>query len=230
MGARAPFLLPFLSYKSVSSIYTPDTHKNNHYSRMPEENENTNRRIGYARVSTASQELNLQLDALKLAGIPDNLIFIDKVSGAKTERPGLTACMNELQAGDTLIIWRLDRLGRSLKHLIEIVEELKGRGVGFRSINDGGIDTTTASGEMVFNIFATLAQFERRLIQERTQAGLKAARARGKNGGRPKIPASDPRVQMAKKMSKNLSISVGEICSTLKISRASYYRFLKIGV
>jgi len=159
---------------------------------MPEENENTNRRIGYARVSTASQELNLQLDALKLAGIPDNLIFIDKVSGAKTERPGLTACMNELQAGDTLIIWRLDRLGRSLKHLIEIVEELKGRGVGFRSINDGGIDTTTASGEMVFNIFATLAQFERRLIQERTQAGLKAARARGKNGGRPKNPGKRP--------------------------------------
>lgn len=189
----------------------------------------TGRLIGYARVSTSGQELNLQLDALKHAGIPDKLIFIDKVSGTKTERPGLAACMMELHAGDTLVIWRLDRLGRSLKHLIEIVEDMKGRGVGFRSINDGGIDTTTASGEMVFNIFATLAQFERRLIQERTQAGLKAARARGKKGGRPKISANDPKVQMARKMSKNLSISVGEICSTLKISRASYYRFLKIG-
>lgn len=124
--------------------------------------------------------------------------------------------------------FRRDRLGRSLKHLIEIVDELKGRGVDFCLISDGGIDTTTASGEMVFNIFATLAQFERRLIQERTQAGLNAARARGKNGGRPKISPNNPKVQMAKKMSKNLSISVGEICSTLKISRASYYRFLKI--
>lgn len=119
-----------------------------------------------------------------------------------------------------------DRLDLSLKHLIEIVEDLKGRGVGFRSISDGGIDTTTASGEMVFNIFATLAQFERRLIQERTQVGLKAARARGKKGGRPKISPNDPKVQMAKKMSKNLNISVGEICSTLKISRATYYRYI----
>ena len=189
----------------------------------------TGRLIGYARVSTSGQELNLQLDALKHAGIPDKLIFIDKASGSKSERPGLIACMKELKSGDTLVIWRLDRLGRSLKHLIEIVEELKGRGVGFRSISDGGIDTATASGEMVFNIFATLAQFERRLIQERTQAGLKAARSRGKKGGRPKISTNDPKVQMARKMSKNHSISVAEICSTLKISRATYYRFLNIG-
>ena len=107
--------------------------------------------------------------------------------------------MKELKKGDTLIIWRLDRLGRSLRNLIDIVEQLQKRGVGFRSINDGGIDTTTASGEMIFNIFGTLAQFERRLIQERTQAGLTAARARGRNGGRPKISKDDPRVQMAKK-------------------------------
>lgn len=196
---------------------------------MTDTTQKTGRLIGYARVSTSGQELNLQLDALKQVDIPEKLIFIDKASGSKSERPGLIACMKELKAGDTLVIWRLDRLGRSLKHLIEIVEELKGRGVGFRSISDGGIDTTTASGEMVFNIFATLAQFERRLIQERTQAGLKAARARGKKGGRPKISPDDPKVQMARKMSKNLSISVGEICSTLKISRATYYRFLKIG-
>ena len=137
--------------------------------------------------------------------------------------------MRELKTGDTFVIWRLDRLVRSLKHLIEIVGDLKVRGVGFRSINEGGIDITTASGEMVFNSFATLAQFERRLIQERTQAGLTAARSRGKSGERPKIFPNDPNVQIARKMSKNLSISVGDICSTLKISRATYYRFLNIG-
>lgn len=193
---------------------------------MAEQGTTTGRLIGYARVSTNGQELNLQLDALKNAGVPDKLIFLDKVSGAKAERPGLNSCMKELREGDTLIIWRLDRLGRSLKHLIEVVEQLKDRGVGFRSISDGGIDTTTASGEMVFNLFATLAQFERRLIQERTKAGLQAARARGKKGGRPKVSPDDEKVKMAKKMSKNHSISVGEICKTLGISRGTYYRYL----
>ncbi len=187
------------------------------------------RLIGYARVSTSGQELNLQLDALKQAGCKKQHIFTDQVSGSKAERLGLAECLKELKKGDTLIIWRLDRLGRSLRNLIDIVEQLQKRGVGFRSINDGGIDTTTASGEMIFNIFGTLAQFERRLIQERTQAGLTAARARGRKGGRPTISKDDPRVQMAKKMSKNMNISIGEICDTLKISRATYYRFLKIG-
>ena len=184
------------------------------------------RLIGYARVSTSGQELNLQLDALKQAGCKKQHIFTDQISGSKAERPGLADCLKELKKGDTLIIWRLDRLGRSLRNLIDIVEQLQKRGVGFRSINDGGIDTTTASGEMIFNIFGTLAQFERRLIQERTQAGLTAARARGKKGGRPKISNDDPKVQMAKKMSKNMNINIGEICATLKISRASYYRYL----
>ena len=188
------------------------------------------RLIGYARVSTSAQELNLQLDALKHAGCKKQHIFTDQISGSKAERPGLAECLKELKKGDTLIIWRLDRLGRSLRNLIDIVEQLQKRGVGFRSINDGGIDTTTASGEMIFNIFGTLAQFERRLIQERTQAGLTAARARGRKGGRPKISKDDPKVQMAKKMSKNMSISIGEICATLKISRASYYRYLGIDV
>ena len=186
------------------------------------------RLIGYARVSTLEQELHLQLDALKAAGCKKQHIFTDQASGSKAERPGLSACLKELKAGDTLIVWRLDRLGRSLRNLIDIVEQLKSREVGFRSLNDGGIDTTTASGEMIFNIFATLAQFERRLIQERTQAGLTAARARGRQGGRPKTPADDARVLMAKKLSKNLSISIGEICSTLKISRATYYRYLEM--
>ena len=188
------------------------------------------RLIGYARVSTSAQELNLQLDALKQAGCKKQHIFTDQISGSKAERPGLAECLKELKKGDTLIIWRLDRLGRSLRNLIDVVEQLQKRGVGFRSINDGGIDTTTASGELIFNIFGTLAQFERRLIQERTQAGLTAARARGKKGGRPKISNDDPKVQMAKKMSKNLNISIGEICATLKISRASYYRYLGIDV
>jgi len=188
------------------------------------------RLIGYARVSTSAQELNLQLDALKQAGCKKQHIFTDQISGSKAERPGLAECLKELKKGDTLIIWRLDRLGRSLRNLIDIVEQLQKRGVGFRSINDGGIDTTTASGELIFNIFGTLAQFERRLIQERTQAGLTAARARGKKAGRPKISNDDPKVQMAKKMSKNLNISIGEICATLKISRASYYRYLGIDV
>ena len=184
------------------------------------------RLISYARVSTLEQELHLQLDALKAAGCKKQLIFTDPASASKAERPGLNACLKELKDGDTLIVWRLDRLGRSLRNLIHIVEQLKSRGVGFRSLNDGGIDTTTASGEMIFNIFATLAQFERRLIQERTMAGLTAARARGRNGGRPETAADDTRVLMAKKMSKNKTISVGEICSTLKISRATSYRYV----
>ena len=191
-------------------------------------NDSSGRMIGYARVSTNGQELDLQLDALKQEGIPKKLIFIDKASGAKADCQGLTDCMNKLQGGHTLVIWRLDRLGRSLKHFIEIVEELKERGVRFRSISDGGIDTRTTSGEMVFNIFAALAQFERRLIQERTQTGLKAARARGKNGGRPKISPDDEKVQMAKKMSQHHTISVGEICKTLGISRGKYYRYLEV--
>jgi DNA invertase Pin-like site-specific DNA recombinase len=105
---------------------------------------------------------------------------MDKLSGAKTERPGLSKCLDALQAGDVLVVWRLDRLGRSMRHLITVVEDLRGRGVGFRSLSEGAIDTTNASGELIFNIFSALAQFERRLIQERTKAGLAAARARPK--------------------------------------------------
>ncbi len=138
------------------------------------------RLIGYARVSTSGQELNLQLDALKHAGCKKQHIFTEQISGSKAERPGLTECLKELKEGDTLIIWRLDRLGRSLRNLIDIVEQLQKRGVGFCSINDGGLDTTTASGEMIFNIFGTLAQFERGLIQVLTHAGLTAAKGKRK--------------------------------------------------
>jgi DNA invertase Pin-like site-specific DNA recombinase len=140
--------------------------------------------IGYARVSTADQDLGLQLEALRSAGCSDQRIFCDTASGGRTARPGLEACLRALAAGDTLVVWRLDRLGRSMTHLVTVIEELLGRQVGFRAICDGAIDTTTASGELVFHIFSALAQFERRLIQARTRAGLAAARARGKKGGR----------------------------------------------
>lgn len=184
--------------------------------------------IGYARVSTQEQELQLQLDALEKAGCDLNHIFVDKISGAKTERPGLNKCLAEIKAGDTLIIWRLDRLGRSMHHLVLLVEELRQKGIGFKSICDGSIDTTTASGELIFNIFSSLAQFERRLIQERTKAGLDAARSRGKKGGRKKIENTNPKVLMAKKMHKDHGMSIADICQTLKISRAGFYRYINL--
>jgi DNA invertase Pin-like site-specific DNA recombinase len=140
------------------------------------------RLVGYARVSTHDQDLALQLDALRKHGVGRGLIFTDKASGATHERPGLDACFSELRAGDILFVWRLDRLGRSVRHLVTLIDQLRDRGVGFRSICDGAIDTTTPSGELIFLVFSALAQFERRLIQERTRAGLAAARARSKGG------------------------------------------------
>ncbi len=184
--------------------------------------------VGYARVSTNGQELALQLDALKKAGCKKDLIFTDKVSGAKSERPGLGACLKQLKEGDTLLVWRLDRLGRSMHHLVELIEQLHKKGVGFRSICDGHIDTTTASGELIFNIFSSLAQFERKLLQERTRAGLSAARARGHVGGRRPIQSDSPKVKMAKKMNQDKSMSIADICSTLRISRATLYRYVSL--
>jgi DNA invertase Pin-like site-specific DNA recombinase len=156
--------------------------------------------VGYARVSTDDQDVGLQVDALKQAGCAEAHIFVDKACGIRTERPGLEACLRALEAGDALLVWRLDRLGRSMPHLVMLVEELLHKQIGFRSLCDGVIDTTTASGEFIFNIFSALAQFERRLIQERTKAGLSAARARGRKSGRKPITADDPRVQTAKRM------------------------------
>ena len=184
--------------------------------------------IGYARVSTKEQDIDMQLDALANAGCERRYIFTDTVSGAKSERAGLKKCIEQLQAGDTLIVWRLDRLGRSMKHLVTLIDDLKEKGVAFKSICDGVIDTTTASGDFVFNIFSSLAQFERRLIQERVKAGLEAARSRGKKGGRKKIAITDPKVVMAKKMHKNHDLSIDDICKTLKISRPSFYRYLNM--
>lgn len=182
--------------------------------------------IGYARVSRIEQNLDLQVDALNEAGCQE--IFTDKVTGAKADRPGLTACLEALQEGDTLVVWRIDRLGRSMQHLVSVVEELTKSKIGFRSIQDGAIDTTTASGELMFNVFSALAQFERRLIQERTMAGLSAARARGKMGGRPKLDVNSHKVRTAKLMHSDRNISINDICETLGICKGTLYRYLKL--
>jgi DNA invertase Pin-like site-specific DNA recombinase len=186
------------------------------------------RLIGYCRVSTNRQELQLQTDALLKAGVPTKLIFVDKVSGSRAERPGLNECLGQLQEGDTLVVWRLDRLGRSVRHLIDLVEDLRQRKIGFKSLCDGAIDTTTASGELIFHIFTALAQFERRLIQERTRAGLAAARARGRLGGRKPILMGDPRVVTAKALHADKKMPVTDICRTLNVSRPTLYRWLAL--
>jgi DNA invertase Pin-like site-specific DNA recombinase len=139
--------------------------------------------IGYARVSTFEQSLDLQTDALERAGC--ERLFTDQVGGAHAERPGLDQVLSHLRKGDTLVVWKLDRLGRSVRHLIETVGQLQERKIGFRSLRES-IDTTTSGGKLVFHVFAALAEFERDLIRERTRAGLEAARARGKRGGRPR--------------------------------------------
>jgi DNA invertase Pin-like site-specific DNA recombinase len=182
--------------------------------------------VGYARVSTNDQDVQLQVNALESAGCNKNNIFIDHISGVRTGRPGLEKCIVALEAGDTLLVWRLDRLGRSMPHLVTLIEDLGKKEVRFRSLCDGAIDTTTASGELIFNIFSSLAQFERKLIQERTKAGLEAARARGRKGGRKKISSKNPKVLTAKRMHKNCGMSINDICKTLNISRASFYRYL----
>ena len=179
--------------------------------------------IGYARISTTEQNLDLQKDALLKVGC--NKIFTDTASGAKTERIGLDEALTHLREGDTLIVWRLDRLGRSLKHLIETVTKLNEQGIGFRSITES-IDTTTSGGKLIFHIFGALAEFERNLIQERTQAGLTAARARGRKGGRP-IKFTAQKIQLAKDLLNNRNYSISEICKNLQMSRATFYRIIK---
>lgn len=178
--------------------------------------------IGYARVSTGEQNLDLQTDALKLAGCEK--IFTDKISGAKSERPGLAEMMNMLREGDTLIIWKLDRFGRSLKDLVLKVESLKERGVHFKSLTEN-IDTISPTGKLQFHFFSALAEFERDIIRERTMAGLRSARARGRVGGRPKA-MTDEKLELAQKLMKNKDISVTEICKMVDVSRSTLYRYL----
>jgi DNA invertase Pin-like site-specific DNA recombinase len=181
--------------------------------------------IGYARVSTDEQNLDLQLSALKNAGCEQT--YTDKVSGTKANRPGLTEALSHLREGDTLVVWRLDRLGRSLRHLIDTVTDLQERGIEFKSITEA-IDTRTSGGKLVFHIFGALAEFEREIIRERTKAGLSAARARGKNGGRPKA-LTDKQVEMLRQLAADRNRSVQEICKTLGISRRTFYRYVQAG-
>ena len=179
--------------------------------------------IGCARVSTVDQTLDLQKDAMQQAGCTK--IFTDTASGAKAERAGLDEALNYVRAGDTLVVWRLDRLGRSLKHLIETITSLNNREIGFKSITES-IDTTTSGGKLIFHIFGALAEFERDIIRERTQAGLTAARARGRRGDRPKS-LTPKKAQMAGALYKDKNNTIDEICKTLNISRATLYRYIK---
>ncbi len=181
--------------------------------------------IGYARISTTDQTLALQKDALEKAGCEK--IFTDAVSGTKAERKGLSEALSQLRSGDTLVVWRLDRLGRSLRHLIDTVTKLADRGVGFMSLTEN-IDTTTSGGKLVFHIFGALAEFEREIIRERTTAGLDAARSRGKVGGRPKA-LSAKELQMLRNMAADKSLAVSDICRTLGIGRTTFYRYVKAG-
>jgi DNA invertase Pin-like site-specific DNA recombinase len=183
--------------------------------------------IGYARVSTQDQTLNLQKDALERIGC--NKIFTDTASGAKAERKGLEEAIAYVREGDTLVVWRLDRLGRSLKHLIETITDLNNRKIGFKSIQEN-IDTTTSGGKLVFHIFGALAEFERDIIRERTNAGLQAARARGRLGGRPKAKTlnTPKKVAMAQSLYDNKNNTIDEICKTLDISRSTLYRYIQI--
>jgi DNA invertase Pin-like site-specific DNA recombinase len=168
------------------------------------------------------QNLNPPRDALQQIGCGN--IFTDEMSGAKSERPGLSAALDFVRPGDTLVVWRLDRLGRSLKDLIQRVEELNQRGVEFRSLHES-IDTASLSGKLQFHIFSALAEFERDLIRERTIAGLKAARARGKLGGRRRSMTSE-KVKLAARLMQDPAVSVDEICRTLRVSRATLYRYV----
>jgi DNA invertase Pin-like site-specific DNA recombinase len=180
--------------------------------------------IGYARVSTYEQTLNLQKDALENAGCTK--IFTDTASGAKTERKGLEEALTYVRKGDTLVVWRLDRLGRSLPHLVTTMTDLEEGGIGFKSLTEN-IDTTTSGGKLIFHIFGALAEFERNLIRERTQAGLTAARDRGRKGGRPKA-LSAKQLSIARDLYEKRH-TIAEICRMLKISRATLYRSIKTG-
>lgn len=179
-------------------------------------------KIGYARVSSFDQNLDLQNDALEKVGC--ERVIVDKASGKDTNRPGLNTIKEVLRDGDILIVWRLDRLGRSLKDLIEWVNYLDEKGVALKSLEES-IDTTTATGKLTFHLFGALAEFERQLIRERTQAGLAAARARGRLGGRPKSLNAEKR-KLAVKLYNDKEISIKEICEMMKISKPTLYGYI----
>lgn len=177
--------------------------------------------IGYARVSTQDQNLNLQQDALDKVGCEKT--FTDIVSGVQTDRSGLQEALAYCREGDTLVVWKLDRLGRSLQHLIETVQELQKRGIGFKSLQES-IDTTTSGGKLIFHVFGALAEFEREIIRDRTVAGLASARARGRKGGRPRAMTAS-KAEMVRTLRQDPKRTVNEICQTLQISEATFYRY-----
>lgn len=179
--------------------------------------------IGYARVSTDDQNLNLQRDALNQVGC--ECIYEDKISGAKADRLGLHEATGYARHGDTLVVWRLDRLSRSLKDLIDMVALLESRGIGLKSLHEA-IDTLSSSGKLIFHIFGALAEFERNLIRERTQAGLNAARARGRTGGRPRSLSKDKQA-LAIKLYDEKTYTIKQICTMMGISKPTLYAYLK---
>lgn len=185
--------------------------------------------IGYARVSKAdgSQTVDLQLDELIAAGVSKKQIYVDHASGKKDDRPGLEGCLKALRKGDTLLVWKLDRLGRNLTHLVNLIEELHKRQVALRVLTGQGanIDTTTSTGKLVFGIFAALAEYERALISERTQAGLVAARARGRRGGR-RHTMTPAKVNLAMAAMSNKETVVNDLCRELGITRQTLYRYV----
>lgn len=182
--------------------------------------------IGYVRTSTLDQKQHLQFDSLTSAGC--ERIFSDVASGAKADRAGLTEALNFAREGDTIVVWKLDRLGRSLGHLIQTVANLSARKIGFRSLQEA-IDTNTSGGKLFFHVFGALSEFERDLIRERTNAGLAAARARGRKGGRPRL-MDEKKIQMAKALLKNRETPVADICGTLGVSKATLYRYVPLSV
>jgi len=183
-------------------------------------------KIGYARVSTQDQNLEMQLDALGKAGCEK--VFQEKASGIKSDRPALAAMQQVLRQGDIIYIYKLDRLGRSLKHLLELTSDFEKRGIGLVSINDH-IDTTTAQGRLIFNIFASLAEFERDLIRERTKSGLEAARARGRKGGRCRglSKEAERKAMLAQTLYNERKLGVNEIAADLEISKMTLYKYLR---
>jgi len=183
--------------------------------------------VGYMRVSKAdgSQALDLQRDAMLAAGVETERLYQDHASGKRDDRPGLEACLKALRKGDTLVTWKLDRLGRDLRHLVNLVHDLTGRGVGLKVLAGQGanLDTTTANGRLVFGIFAALAEFERELIVERTHAGLASVRARGRNGGRP-FKMTPAKLRLAQAAMGQPGTKVGELCAELGVTRQTLYR------
>lgn len=183
-------------------------------------------KIGYARVSTKEQNLSLQMDALEKEGCKK--IFEEKISGAKADRPELRKMIDQVREGDIIVTWKLDRLGRSIRDLINLVNEIQDKGAGLKSLNDS-IDTTTPQGKLTFHLFASLAEFERDIIRERTKAGLEAARARGRKGGRPKglSKEAQDKAMVAETLYKQGEMSVTEICKHLNIARSTLYKYLR---